>query len=49
MKCEICGIHEAEETWFLEPKYQENSKSIEVCKFCYQDLIMIRRWRRHGR
>lgn len=49
LKCEICGINEAEKTWYLEPKHTENSKFIVVCKLCYQDLIMIRRWRRHGR
>jgi hypothetical protein len=48
MECEICGQHEAEKTWYLEPKTEEG-KFIVVCRFCYQDLVMVRRWRRHGR
>jgi hypothetical protein len=50
IKCEICGQHQVEKTWYLEPKPDDNSgKFIMVCRFCYQDLVMIRRWRRHGR
>lgn len=47
MKCEICGIGKAEKVWYLEPK--KKNDFIYVCNFCYQDLVMIRRWRRHGR
>lgn len=49
MKCEICGENEADKTWYLEPKSEVDPKYIVVCKDCYVDLIMIRRWRRHGR
>jgi hypothetical protein len=49
MKCEICGLRESEKTWYLEPKQEVDPKFIVVCKDCYVDLIMIRRWRRHGR
>lgn len=47
--CEICGLNPSSKTWYLEPKSEKDTKFIVVCKDCYVDLIMIRRWRRHGR
>lgn len=49
MLCEICGKHSAFKMWYLEPKGPDSANYIMVCKFCHQDLVMIRRWRRLGR
>lgn len=48
MNCEICGQNPAIKMWYLEPK-GPNANYIMVCRNCHQDLVMIRRWRRHDR
>ena len=45
-QCAICGLFVMEKAWYLEPK---TGDFISVCRLCYRDLIMLRRWRRQDK